>query len=290
MFVDTDLHGHTYFSDGRATPEEYVEFRRQLGMKATAICDHDVLGGVRRGAAAAAQAGMLFIPGLEVTAFLHHGTERAEQFHVLAYYPASLLDDFQLESTLFFRRGMRVQEQWRAFVLQWLSEQAPEHREVLGVAELERLPGPLFPALQSMILRILERCNVLFAPFRDHHATFWEGEENKELFAWTPEEAIDAIRGDGAVDIVAHPTRYRDRARTDQVLEYARGHEVYTSRHKPEVAEHYRKLAEEKRKFWTSSSDDHQNAAYARPPCGTPVRTLERICHKAMPVSMIVGA
>ena len=30
MFVSTDLHGHTYHSDGRATPEEYVEFRRSL--------------------------------------------------------------------------------------------------------------------------------------------------------------------------------------------------------------------------------------------------------------------
>jgi len=52
MFVATDLHGHTFHSDGRATPDEYVEFRRALGMKAIAIADHDVLSGVRAGAIA----------------------------------------------------------------------------------------------------------------------------------------------------------------------------------------------------------------------------------------------
>ncbi len=57
MFVSTDLHGHTYYSDGRATPDEYVEFRRALGMKAIAIADHDVLAGVRAGAVACTMRG-----------------------------------------------------------------------------------------------------------------------------------------------------------------------------------------------------------------------------------------
>lgn len=73
MFVATDLHGHTFYSDGRATPEEYVEFRRQLGMKAIVIADHDVLAGVRAGAAAASRAGMQLLPALEVTSHLHYG-------------------------------------------------------------------------------------------------------------------------------------------------------------------------------------------------------------------------
>jgi DNA polymerase III alpha subunit len=159
MFVATDLHGHTHFSDGRATPEEYVELRRQLGMKAIAICDHDVLGAVRRGAEAAARANMLFLPAMEVTSFLHFGTERAEQFHVLAYFPASYLDGYRLEQTALYRRGMLVQERWKELVLEWLSEQEESDREALdGAAEgasLEKLPAPLFPALQSMILRIV---------------------------------------------------------------------------------------------------------------------------------------
>src|SRR5262249_45404827 len=123
--------------------------------------------------------------------------------------------------------------------------------------------------------------------FRVDHARFWN--EGKELFGWTPEEAIEAIRDDGATDIVAHPTRYRDKDRTDRVLDLATGVEV-TSLHGAEVAAHFRSRAEQRRKHWTSSSDDHQNERYIKPPYGTHVTTLERILRQSMPLSMILAA
>lgn len=292
MFVATDLHGHTFHSDGRATPEEYVEFRRSLGMKAIAIADHDVLAAVRAGAAAAERAQMLFIPALEVTAHIAYGQSGEEQFHVLAYYTHDILDGFQLEGTFFHRRGLQVQARWKDFVLTWMRKLPAEDREALDPGgELEKMPPHLFPALQSTILRIIERRQPLFEAFRDHHVLFWSSEgPNEDLFGWTPEETIEAIRADGAVDVVAHPTRYRDKDRTLKVIDEARGVEVYTSRHKAEVAAQFRDLAESKRKYWTSSSDDHQNARYIRPPCGTPLQTLERICKKTMKLSSIIAA
>jgi hypothetical protein len=292
MFVATDLHGHTFHSDGRATPEEYVEFRRALGMKAIAIADHDVFGAVREGAAAAERSKMLFIPAMEVTAHLHYGASGEEQFHVLAYYPHDVLEGFQLENTKLYARSILVQTRWKELVLEWMSKLAPEDREALDPAgELARLPPPLFPALQSMILRIIDRRQPLFEAFRDHHVTFWSSNgPNADLFGWSPEEAIELIQADGAVDVVAHPTRYRDKDRTLKVIEHARGVEVYTSRHKAEVAAHFRELADAKKKYWTSSSDDHQNARYIRPPCGTPLRTLERICKRTMNLAQILAA
>jgi predicted metal-dependent phosphoesterase TrpH len=290
MFVATDLHGHTLHSDGRATPEDYVEFRRALGMKAIAIADHDVLAGVREGAAAAARSNMLLLPALEVTAHLHYGQSGEEQFHVLAYYAHDVLEGFALENTHFYQRGLLVQTRWKELVLEWMRGLAPEDREAIDPeGELERLPPPLFPALQSMILQILDRRRPLFEAFRDHHVLFWRSDgPNRDLFGWTPEEAIEAIRQDGAVDVIAHPTRYRDKDRTMAVIEHARGIEVYTSRHKAEVAASFRELAESKRKYWTSSSDDHQNARYIRPPCGTPLRTLERICRQTMNLAQLL--
>lgn len=305
MFVATDLHGHTHYSDGRATPDEYVELRRALGMKAIAIADHDVLAGVRAGAVAAERAGMLFIPALEVTSHLHYGESGEEQFHVLAYYPHDVLGGLQLEHKQLYRRGILVQQRWKEFVLAWLHGLPAEDREALDPGgELERLPAPMFPALQSTILRIVNRTGegpgaalgeerrvALFELFREHHVSFWSSKgPNRDLFGWTPEELIETIRSDGAVDVVAHPTRYRDKDRTQRVLDEARGIEVYTSRHKAEIAAAYREYAESKRKYWTSSSDDHQNARYIRPPCGTPLRTLERICQKTMKLASIVAA
>jgi histidinol phosphatase-like PHP family hydrolase len=292
MFVSTDLHGHTYYSDGRATPEEYVEFRRALGMKAIAIADHDVLAGARQGAVAAERAGITFIPALEVTAHLHYGQSGEEQFHVLAYYPQDVLAGMQLESKRLYQRGLLVQTRWKELVLEWMSKLPAEDREALDPeGELEKLAPPLFPALQSMILRVVERRRPLFEAFRDQHVLFWSSEgPNKDLFGWTPEEAIDAIRHDGAVDVIAHPARYRDKGRTLMVIDHAQGLEVYTSRHKAEVAAYFREIAESKRKYWTSSSDDHQNARYIRPPCGTPVQTLERIGRRTMKLAAITAA
>jgi predicted metal-dependent phosphoesterase TrpH len=289
MFVATDLHGHTHFSDGRTTPEEYVDFRRELGMRVIAISDHDVFGGVRRGAAAASRAGMVLVPAAEITAFFHFGAREAEQVHLLAYFSPDVLTGARLEQSFLYRRGLRVAEAWRAFVLTWLGDLDEKDRDAIDPArELERALAPDFPALQSFIDRVVTRARPLFERFRDAHVRFWE--EDRALFGWTPEEAIDAIRADGAVDIVAHPARYRDKEKTAALLYRASGLEVYTSRHKEEVAAKYRLFAEANGKLWTSSADDHQNARYIRPPCGTPVRTLERILRRPLPLSMILAA
>lgn len=289
MFVATDLHGHTCHSDGCASPEEYVEHRRALGMKAIAIADHDVLAAVRAGARAAEQAKLLFIPAVEVTAHLHYGQSGEEQFHVLAYYPRDVLEGFRLEEKALYRRGLRVQQRWKEHVLAWLGGLPADDRERLGESELESLPAPMFPALQATIVRIVERRRELFESFRVHHVSFWSSEgPNADLFGWTPEECIEQIRSDGAIEVVAHPARYRDEERTLRIIDDARGVEVYTSRHEPEVAARYRELASSKNKLWTSSSDDHQSAPYVKPPCGTPLRTVERICKRPMSLAAIL--
>ena len=286
MYVSTDLHGHTLFSDGRHTPEEYVERRRSLGMRVIAVSDHDVLAAVPRAAAAAGRVGIFYVPALEVTSFLHFGTPKAEQFHVLAYFPPAFVTAPRLRQTALYQRGLRVQERWRAFVLAWLDEQSAEDRAAIDPdGALAKLSAADFPALQSTIDLVSARRPALFYALHRHHVRFWD--DDRELFGWEPEEAMDMIRADGAIDVVAHPARYQDKERTLAVLERATGIEVYTSRHRGEVAVQYRELAEKRKKLWTSSSDDHQNAPYARPPCGTPVHTLERILHRTLPIEMI---
>jgi hypothetical protein len=287
MFVPTDLHGHTLFSDGRATPEQYIDFRREIGMRAVAIADHDVLRAVPRGAAAAAAAGMVFVPAVEVTSFIHFGTPNAEQIHILAYYPDAFLRGPRLAATALHRRGLQVEARWRDFALEWVSSLDEADRVALSAeGPLEALPPGEFPALQSFIDLVIRLRRPLFEAFREHHVHFWED----ALFSWEPEEAIDAIRADGALDIVAHPARYRDKERVEKVLLRASGLEVYTSRHKAEVAASYRAFADQHRKHWTASSDDHQNARYMRPPSGTPLPTLERILRRPLPLDLVLTA
>ncbi len=286
--IPTDLHGHTLFSDGRATPEAYVAFRAAQGMRVIAVSDHDVMTAVRPAAHAAALARMVVVPAMEVSSFVHFGTAAAEQFHVLAYFPPSFLEDHRLEQTVLYRRGERLQARWRAFMLAWLDGLPADDRDAIDPGRgLDALGPTRFPALQSMIDRVVARRRPLYEALRDHHVRFWD---DRELFGWSPEEAIEAIRADGAIDIVAHAARYRDKERTRRVLELASGVEVYTSRHKPEVAAELRAFAEERGKLWTASSDDHQNARYMRPPEGTPVTTVERILGRPFPLDRTCAA
>ena len=72
------------------------------------------------------------------------------------------------------------------------------------------------------------------------------------------------------------------------MLEHATGLEVYTSRHKPEVAAAWRAFAEERRKLWTASADNHQNARYVRPACGTPLAVVEQLLRHPLPPSAVL--
>ena len=107
--------------------------------------------------------------------------------------------------------------------------------------------------------------------FLKHHVRFWT--EDRALFGWSPEEMIETIRADGAIDVVAHPNRVRDTARMAKVLELAQGVEVYTSRHSETIAARFLDYASTHRKLWTASTDDHQHfrqLPYRKPPSGTP--------------------
>jgi hypothetical protein len=194
---------------------------------------------------------------------------------VLAYFPPSFLGE-RLGRTALGDRAVRANARWKAFVLEWIASLPIEQRWYLDpTGELAGLSGTAFPALQTFLDLVMQRNAQVYQRFIAHHVKYWEAD--RELFGWTPEEAIDLIRGEGGLDIVAHPVRARDKARMRQVLDHASGHEVYTSRHTPAVAAEFRELAESRGKHWTASSDDHQHTTYVQPPHGTPRRTVERL-------------
>ncbi len=270
--IATDLHGHTRLSDGRAEPEDYVAFRVELGMEVIAVSDHDTFAAVPRAAEAARTLGVTLVPAMEVTSFIHHGTSRAEQIHVLAYFPPG----HDLSTTQLGTRAVAVSRRWRELCLGWLTA-LPEHQRYFLDPDrsLASLHGSEFPQLQDFLNLIFDRNREVYQDFVRHHLAFWN--ENADLFAWSPEEAMETIRADGGLDVVAHPVRVRDKARMDRALEAASGIEVYTSRHRAEIAAQFRVRAEASGKHWTASADDHGHVTYLRPPDGTPRRTIERI-------------
>jgi 3',5'-nucleoside bisphosphate phosphatase len=63
-----DLHLHTYYSDGRASPAETLHHASEIGLMTVAITDHDNLNGASEAAQVANRLGLELVPGIELTA------------------------------------------------------------------------------------------------------------------------------------------------------------------------------------------------------------------------------
>jgi len=75
-----DLHMHSTSSDGRMTPEELVEAAKEGGLELVSLTDHDTLAGWPRFEKAAKAAGLLSVPGVEISA-----RQAAEEVHLVGY-------------------------------------------------------------------------------------------------------------------------------------------------------------------------------------------------------------
>ena len=70
--LDYDLHCHSNISDGTLTPAELVNRAAGRGVKVMALTDHDDMDGLDEARATAAQHGMAFINGVEVSVSWRH--------------------------------------------------------------------------------------------------------------------------------------------------------------------------------------------------------------------------
>jgi 3',5'-nucleoside bisphosphate phosphatase len=80
--VRIDLHTHSSVSDGTDSPAELVGNARAAGLDVIALTDHDTFDGWPAATRSAADAGVVVVPGVEVSTRL-----RGAGVHVLAYLP-----------------------------------------------------------------------------------------------------------------------------------------------------------------------------------------------------------
>jgi predicted metal-dependent phosphoesterase TrpH len=75
-----DLHAHTSYSDGSASPSQLVALAHSQGARAIAITDHDTVAGLAEGRTTADYVGIEFVNGIEISAEYSPGT-----MHILGY-------------------------------------------------------------------------------------------------------------------------------------------------------------------------------------------------------------
>ncbi|WP_062131873.1 PHP domain-containing protein [Demequina aestuarii] len=96
-----DLHTHSTVSDGTGAPAHVMREAAEAGLHIVALTDHDAIDGWNEAAATAADAGLGFVPGIEVSC-RHHGIS----IHLLSYWHRA--DDADAVAMLARTREARV--------------------------------------------------------------------------------------------------------------------------------------------------------------------------------------
>lgn len=76
----TDMHIHSYFSDGTMSPAEIVKEAKERGLSFISICDHNELEGSRQAAEICENEGLKFIPAVEIDS-LNNDVD----YHIIGY-------------------------------------------------------------------------------------------------------------------------------------------------------------------------------------------------------------
>jgi len=191
-----DLHTHTVYSDGALAPAELVARAAANGVQVLALTDHDVTDGVPEAQAAAQQAGITLVPGVEISV-----TWGAQTVHVVG---------LQIDITHpGLQAGLARLREFR----EWRAEEIGRRLAKAGIAGASE--GARALAQRGLVSR------THFAQFlvASGHAADVRSVFKKYLVHGKPgyvpgqwaglDEAIGWIRAAGGQAVLAHPARYK---------------------------------------------------------------------------------
>jgi predicted metal-dependent phosphoesterase TrpH len=246
----TDLHTHSVESDGTNTITANVELAAERGLAGIAVTDHDTTAGYDEAAAAAAQAGIEWIPGIEFSAE-HDGAS----LHVLAYWAdpadAALVEELRKLTDTRFRRGELMVENLRSLGYDISFDRV---REIAGDALIAR-PHIAQAMVEAGIVadekeafdRFISDGGIAYVP----------------KHALAPLDALRLIRDAGGVCVLAHPAMWKGNGAVPDALieEMAAagmaGLEIDHPDQDPDQRAHYRAMAERLDLVPTGGSDCH---------------------------------
>lgn len=240
-----DLHTHTIYSDGTATPQELVELAVSIPLTAVAICDHDTIEGVFPAQEAAKDKPLEIIPSLELSAD-HNGVEA----HILGFF-IDYADQYLLQRLKKMREDRVIR----------MHEMA-ERLKGLGVAiDVEKV----FSLAQGATVGRMHLARVLHV---EGFVSSIQGAFNQYIgenrpayvsrFMLSVKEAIELIFAAGGVPVLAHPHTINNDKLIEEFAGYGlKGIEAYYPDHLPAVTKHYEGIADKFNLIKTGGSDYH---------------------------------
>ncbi len=241
----TDLHIHSWFSDGTQPPKEIVEIAAGLGLSAIAISDHDAVEGLQEASVAASPVGLQMVPAVELCA-----RDDSAEIHMLGYFidPAN----GPLLETLERLRQGRVERLYKmAALLGGLGVPVDPDKviELAGRGSVGRLH----------LADYLVREGITYSTGQAFQRYLAEGES-----AYVPSprldvsEAVSLIHSAGGVAVLAHPgvTAHDDLIPTLVKLGVD-GIEAFHPKHDDVLSNFYSSIAAKHGLLVTGGSDSH---------------------------------
>ncbi len=253
-----DLHLHTTASDGRSSPEQLVQAAVRADVHVLAVTDHDTTAGLDRVAAACADAGVRWVPGVEITSILDD-----VDVHLLGYFidhrSPALAGFLDAQAADRRRRLDEMIARLHALGVDIDAGEVFDNQPGLGAGWIGR----------PLLARALVRKQVVRSTREAFELYLAEGRA-----AWVPRrapspaEVIRLIHGAGGLAALAHPGLMdHDEWIAPMAASGLDALEVYYPEHSPQMTTHYRVLADRLGLAASGGSDYHGDPSYgpARP-------------------------
>ncbi len=267
-----DLHTHTIFSDGLATPEQLVAEAAQLGLRAVAITDHDAVGAIDRAIVAGRKAGVEVVPGVEMSCYTN-----GVDVHVLGYYV-----EYHSEELLEFLASVQARRIERAERMVGKLNELGLPVTMARVRELARGAAIGRPHVAQALVDTGRVAN-LQAAF-DRYIGY-DGPAYFPKMQLPPKQGIEFIHRHQGLAVIAHPANYHnDGAVYSCIAAGADGIEVWHPDHEPRHVDHYSEVAQKNGLLMTGGSDCHDGRKEGRATVGqvaVPYRYLAALKNRA---------
>jgi predicted metal-dependent phosphoesterase TrpH len=270
-----DLHLHTTASDGSFEPAALVALAWGAGIRTMSVTDHDTVAGIQRAAAQAAEHGIAFVPGIEITAVLGE-----RDIHILGYFIDP--ENAPLNTFLRHQRADRVRR-----VSAMADRLAALGKPIDGDAlrsECEAAGGRAVG--RPMVARALVQAGHV----ADMRQAFerWIGDGKAAYVARqgaTPTQVIAMISEAGGLASLAHPGLLRRDTLIPELVDAGLAAlEAYHSDHDAKTTEHYLGIARTHDLAVSGGSDYHGEEGHRKGALGNvglPLEHFETLAARA---------
>ena len=250
--MKTDLHIHTYYSDGVFSPEKIVDTAVDVGLQAIAITDHDNVLAYDVAKKHIKDKGLEdkieIIRGIEVNTLYKN-----YEVHILGYFMNPENSDFQ--TMLKTQQQARVKQTKEILAL--LAKKEGIKIKFDDVKKMVAEGGSIGrPHIAKAITNAGGTTTVMDAYAKYIHDDSPVYVPRKTV---TPHDAVEIIYDAGGIPVIAHPHDL-DIAETliKELMNYGlRGIEAYHRKHSPACVEYFSSMAEELGLIVTGGSDFH---------------------------------